>query len=642
MFHWICPECGREIPPSVKECPACDPLAQVTLPVEAVPPQPAAAMEPEAAPDPLLALAEHIRTAQSNGKVEPARAAVPTEPRPEVVSAGVAELADAVGIAQPAPAPEPVSVAAAVPPIITFFPATQAVALLAPPQVVQAPPVELAAPAAVELPAAEPALEAALQPVASPVPPTMEMLATPEVGDIPTLELAAPGAVELPAVVEPAPEATPQPVAIPVPPTMEMLATPGVDDIPTLELAAPSAVELPAVVEPAPEATPQPVAGPVPPAMEMLAPPEAVESPAPEAAPEATAQPVDLVPQAPVPLTPELEARSEVVDVPPAGLAAPTAVGLPPAATETPREAIPQPVASAVMNPLTLLAPPDALAATPAELAAPTAVELPPAATEPPREATPQPVANRGPVPLTQLASIDEERPPSGSWLQLAPLQDYTAAASRTMRPAPPRKEILTPDSGPRITLPGPSLPPDLVSLKSGGVATTVAGRRARQSSARLPGWLVSAMLMLGIPLTGGALLLYFQPLQHSNAESKAAVAPPAIATPAPAEVTPSHSLADFIEVTGFRIVVDINKKSEIHYLVVNHSAAELSDMTIYVTLRAGNAKPGQPPLSRFSFRAAGLGPFESKEMTSPIEKVSRSMVLPEWQDLRADVQIGQ
>ena len=24
MFHWICPECGREIAPTVRECPACD------------------------------------------------------------------------------------------------------------------------------------------------------------------------------------------------------------------------------------------------------------------------------------------------------------------------------------------------------------------------------------------------------------------------------------------------------------------------------------------------------------------------------------------------------------------------------------------------------------------------------------------
>lgn len=28
MFHWICPECGREIAPSVRECPSCDPVAK--------------------------------------------------------------------------------------------------------------------------------------------------------------------------------------------------------------------------------------------------------------------------------------------------------------------------------------------------------------------------------------------------------------------------------------------------------------------------------------------------------------------------------------------------------------------------------------------------------------------------------------
>src|SRR5580692_1171098 len=27
MFHWICPECGREISPTVLECSACDPKA---------------------------------------------------------------------------------------------------------------------------------------------------------------------------------------------------------------------------------------------------------------------------------------------------------------------------------------------------------------------------------------------------------------------------------------------------------------------------------------------------------------------------------------------------------------------------------------------------------------------------------------
>src|SRR3984885_15089284 len=40
MFHWICPECGREIPPSVRECQACDPHAatsSVVEPIESTP-----------------------------------------------------------------------------------------------------------------------------------------------------------------------------------------------------------------------------------------------------------------------------------------------------------------------------------------------------------------------------------------------------------------------------------------------------------------------------------------------------------------------------------------------------------------------------------------------------------------------------
>jgi hypothetical protein len=75
---------------------------------------------------------------------------------------------------------------------------------------------------------------------------------------------------------------------------------------------------------------------------------------------------------------------------------------------------------------------------------------------------------------------------------------------------------------------------------------------------------------------------------------------------------------------------------------VVNHSNSGLEDVMVYVTLRASGSKPGQLPLSKFSFHTPKLGPFESKEMTSPIEKLPRSGSLPEWQDLRADVALGQ
>lgn len=233
---------------------------------------------------------------------------------------------------------------------------------------------------------------------------------------------------------------------------------------------------------------------------------------------------------------------------------------------------------------------------------------------------------------------VPADNPPSGSRLQLAPLQEYASTVSGVVRPAAPPTQILMPDSGPRITLPGPTLPPDLVNLKSPGVVTVIGDQPAKR---RMPGWLISALLMLGIPIAGGLLLMYFQPVQHSSADAPPAAEIQTPATPPPA-AEGAHSLAQFVEVTGFRIVVDFNKKSEIHYLVVNHSSADLSDMTLYVTLRNANAKPGQPPVARFSFRAPGLGPFESKEMSSPIEKLTKSVTLPDWQDLRSEVQIAK
>jgi hypothetical protein len=65
MFTWICPQCGREVPPSYTECPDCSktdkanvpvaeagvPTAAATPPPEYVPPQPARPEQP-AVPQP--------------------------------------------------------------------------------------------------------------------------------------------------------------------------------------------------------------------------------------------------------------------------------------------------------------------------------------------------------------------------------------------------------------------------------------------------------------------------------------------------------------------------------------------------------------------------------------------------------------
>ena len=67
MFHWICPECGREIPPAMKECPACDPAAAPLPPAPA--PIREVRVEPEIGAEAVLALAEEA-AAKNNIKLD--------------------------------------------------------------------------------------------------------------------------------------------------------------------------------------------------------------------------------------------------------------------------------------------------------------------------------------------------------------------------------------------------------------------------------------------------------------------------------------------------------------------------------------------------------------------------------------------
>ncbi len=298
-----------------------------------------------------------------------------------------------------------------------------------------------------------------------------------------------------------------------------------------------------------------------------------------------------------------------------------------------------EPATALLAQPVALLAPP---VEQPAEAPAALADSLPAVL---PKPAVPASASEPGKIeaapPIEQAPPLIREtpadKPPSGSWLRLAPLQDYSAAASRGMHPVVPLPKILMPDSGPRITLPGPLLPPELQMRKNLHVVTTIGGAKKRKPIA---GWMVSAMV-IAVMLGAGILVTqYVLPASHTAADAKATPAPNPVETAAPVES--SHPLAEYVEVTGFRFIMDLNKKSEVHYLVVNHSPSELTDMMIFVTVKAASARPGQAPLCRFAFRSPGLGPFESREMVSLIEKLSRPVALPDWHDLKAEVQISQ
>lgn len=236
---------------------------------------------------------------------------------------------------------------------------------------------------------------------------------------------------------------------------------------------------------------------------------------------------------------------------------------------------------------------------------------------------------------------------------EMAALVKYSPLENHPLRPAPPPEDLRTTQTAPRFTLPGPMLTRSLASFQDRALTPIFLEERAFRK--RLTsGWLVT-VLVVGTVLGVGFSSLFSL---HSGADAR----PTAVAersspdaasasdttdvadkkNPAAAHATGSNPLSKSIEVTGFRIVIDPSRKAEVQYLVVNHSPARLSDATVYVTLHAANARPGQPPLCRFSFAAPSLGPFEAKEMISAIEKTNRPVNLPDWQALRADVEIGQ
>ena len=269
--------------------------------------------------------------------------------------------------------------------------------------------------------------------------------------------------------------------------------------------------------------------------------------------------------------------------------------------------------------------------------------------------AEPQPPSVAGEIPMeafhpcaadSAIRSVSEAEPCAPGPVQLpdppnrlaapalARFQSYHEAAGRLMRPADFVSPAASAAALAKVTLPGPALPRELMSLQAAGLVPIRSGMRQGPSSRF--GWLTYAVV--GMLLTAGVATYSVMP----RTSASAVAAKPAAPDPAPEPPVPTrsaNSLASLLEVTGIRFM-EVNKRPQIHYLVVNHSSAPLSSVTVYVTLRATNAKPGQAPIARLNFRSPALAAFEAKEMFSSIERESSPLDLPDWQDLRADVEV--
>jgi hypothetical protein len=133
--------------------------------------------------------------------------------------------------------------------------------------------------------------------------------------------------------------------------------------------------------------------------------------------------------------------------------------------------------------------------------------------------------------------------------------------------------------------------------------------------------------------------------IKHFSGSSDTSASSPAPGQAAPAVAatnakTTNSTLQKYVEIVGMRLTEDSKKTPEVRFVVVNHSGAEISDLAANVNLWARTAKSDEEAIGTFSFKLASLGPYESKDLSGPLNTKLRVYELPDWQNLTAEVQI--
>ena len=145
---------------------------------------------------------------------------------------------------------------------------------------------------------------------------------------------------------------------------------------------------------------------------------------------------------------------------------------------------------------------------------------------------------------------------------------------------------------------------------------------------------ILAALAVVGI-LAGGYLGLRY--LKGGPADSSEKVN---VETPSSGQPVKPSSVAKYIELTGLRLIQDARQRSQVRFLVVNHSTAEIAGLDVEVFMRGRARDKSEEPVGTFSFKVASIGPNESTELTVPLNTKLRVYELPDWQFLDPDVRI--
>ncbi len=221
----------------------------------------------------------------------------------------------------------------------------------------------------------------------------------------------------------------------------------------------------------------------------------------------------------------------------------------------------------------------------------------------PPPQPVPQPVAPQPVYPQ-----------------QYAPPQPQYAPPQQPYYPPPPQQPQYAPPQAAQPYYPQPSYVPP------------------HEAKTPLPTWAMAIMFGLGFIVLIGLIFFVYQHSGKSAADSAGGAKAAAVAGNKTA-----NPLQKYIEVVGIRLVDDVKHRPEARFIVVNHSNAELNDLTANVTLWAstgGTKGSDEDPVGTFSFKIDSIGGNESKEITAPLNTKLKIYELPDWQNATAEVQL--
>jgi len=220
--------------------------------------------------------------------------------------------------------------------------------------------------------------------------------------------------------------------------------------------------------------------------------------------------------------------------------------------------------------------------------------------------------------------------PPAEQWLR-SPKIVFTPQAPRIA-------EFATVTAGPQApTLAGPCLPPQLRNFAESQGSNS----RPRNKRTGTPTWMVSVLVAMGLFLGAGGVIQYLSANRDAKAAS-VAVAPQASEPALPAvPVVEEHPAARFVEVAGVRVVTAPNRKPQLQYLVINHSASEVTGLNVHIAVHSAESPTGTP-LFRVSSVIPSLAANQSKEIRTDLDAGLKTASIPDWQSLRTEILIAR